>query len=136
MDAILEDGLREADLRELDANGQTPGFALMFSYKVSQRCYTILVDGRPAGMFGVADDIRFPGVSAGIIWLLGTPRLLMISRQFLRESRKHLADLSRGYSVLGNVVHRDNKVHIRWLEWLGFTILDSYGDQLEFARIC
>lgn len=136
IEVLLEDGLRDADLRELEVNGQTPRFALEFSLKVSTRAYCILVDGRPAAIFGVADDIRFPGVSAGVVWLLGTPRLLTISRQFLRESRDYLNLLSRGYSVLGNVVHRENTVHIRWLEWLGFTILDSYGDQLEFARIC
>lgn len=133
IEAILADGLREADLRELESLGITPRESLERGFDLSAPAMTVLVDGRPAGMFGVAPDPRFP--QAGIIWFLGTDRLLGISRQFLRESQDWLSFLTGKYQVLANAVHEDNELHIKWLKWLGFTFLARRGPFIEFVRL-
>lgn len=134
--ALLKTGLRSADLLELETAGFTPEEALTHGYSYSKPfCLTITVDKEPVAMFGVADDLRYPEAKAGLIWLLGTEKMLEIKRQFLRESRKWLGLISQDYQVVGNHVHKDNGVHITWLSWLGFTFIGELGPFLEFTRI-
>lgn len=133
IEAILEDGLRAADMIELESLGVTPRDSLERGFDASAPAMTVLVNGRPAGMFGVAPDPRFP--EAGIIWFLGTDRLTEVSWQFLRESHAWLSFLTGKYQVLANAVHQDNELHIKWLKWLGFSFLGTRGPFIEFARL-
>lgn len=131
IDEILEVGLRDQDVQELRALKITPRAALEHGLEYSEpECMTVVVDDKAVAMFGVA-----PQDNHGIIWLLGTPGLLKISRQFLRESRYWLDQVTMGYDLVGNIVHKDNTISIRWLKWLGFTFLRRVGDFIEFARI-
>jgi len=130
-------GLREADLVELRAAHQHPMEALLAGQTLSvPHCWTVDVDGQPAAMFGVAKDPRFPGVKAGSIWLLGSDRLLNVSRWVVRNSKAWLDKLCEGFDVVGNRVHHENIVHIQWLRWLGFTFIRRDGPFIEFGRIC
>ncbi len=133
IEKILEIGLREGDLKELHALRITARGALEHGLQHSQpECLTIVNDSLPVGMFGVAPS---HGGKAGAVWLLGTPGILGISRQFLKESRYWLDHITQGYHMVGNIVHKDNNISIRWLKWLGFTFLRRVGDFIEFARI-
>ncbi|GHV58467.1 hypothetical protein FACS189460_6000 [Deltaproteobacteria bacterium] len=63
-------------------------------------------------------------VDVGAPWLLGSDLLERpeVSREFIRQSRPHLAELEPGFRKLHNLVHAENKLAIRWLKWLGFSL--------------
>ena len=128
---IMDQGLREQDRKELDAMGVNAEETLRHGLKNSDECLTVVVDSVPVAMFGV---VRHTDIS-GIVWFLGTDGLFNISRQFLTESKHWLNHISKGYLLVGNIVHVENTISIRWLQWLGFTFLARQGDFIEFARI-
>jgi hypothetical protein len=136
IDVLVRDGLRDADMLELTEANLEPELALAMGLAMSQPyAFTVTVEGIPAAMFGVCPDARYPDAEAGVVWLLGTDRILKIRRQFLRESLDWIDEIASQYSVLGNSVHCANLVHIRWLKWLGFTFIKANGPMVEFARI-
>tara|TARA_Y100001963_G_scaffold83655_1_gene115939 strand:- start:3694 stop:4032 length:339 start_codon:yes stop_codon:yes gene_type:complete len=112
---------------------------MITGYENSDIPFTILADGVPAAMFGAG-----PAASGvGVIWLLGTDLLLGNTTRFLRESRFWMEQCARPYKLLFNYVDARNTVHIRWIEWLGFTFINQHDDFgverrpfLEFVRIC
>ncbi|MCP4127106.1 MAG: DUF2833 domain-containing protein [Gammaproteobacteria bacterium] len=136
--------LRPEDLAELTASvgpDVTPEEVLTASINYSDDPRTVLVDGEPIAIFGVVDTGEV-NPTVGSIWLLGTPVIQEISREFLRQCQKHLDQQGENYEVLTNYVDGRNTVHIRWLQWLGFTIIreeESHGVEqrpfYEFARV-
>lgn len=130
---LLAAGLREADRLELDASGISEEEGLAGSFAATPDCKTVVFDGRPVAMFGAAP---VEGSRVGIVWFLGTAEMTNISTRFLRESKRWLEKISTDYDLLTNVVHQSNKLHIRWLRWLGFVFLSRrHGPFVEFARI-
>lgn len=126
--------LRQADVLEVWAAGRRrPLEALLLSAAASRDARAGLADGRVVCMFGVADvtfisDYHVP-------WLLGAEELPQHARAFLRLNREYMAGARILYPVLKNWVDARNAQSIRWLRWLGFTILPAkpYGvDQLPF----
>ena len=58
------------------------------------------------------------------MWLLASEGLVeRHSRLFARYSKIWVKQLHRRYDILWNMVDARNRVHIRWLEWCGFTLL-------------
>lgn len=97
-------------------------------------------DGSTIGLFGVVTAQTSPRV--GIVWLLASPKLLKHWRKLARESRRWVESLQAQYDVLFNLVDERNAVHIRWIQWCGFTFLkrhEALGAEqrpfLEFVRI-
>lgn len=115
--------MRVADRDEIAAaSGKSPVQALTYSLRKSSLAYTALIDGRPEVMFGVGDLNILAGVGAP--WLLGTDEVERHYVAFLRGSVEWRDQLLRRYSILRNFVDDRNTVSIRWLEWLGFRLLD------------
>ena len=136
-DAVLSDAihvahnLRLADKEELRAGGTDDYVAcLSESFAASTVCRVALVDDVPVAVFGVCDS-KLDGV--GIIWMLGTDGIYKISRKFLKGSAHEVRLLSGGYRTLFNYVYSENRLSIKWLEWLGFTIDDDL--QMESFRL-
>lgn len=97
-------------------------------------------DGTTIGLFGVVRVQQTPRV--GTVWLLASPKLLKHWRKLARESRRWVESLQAQYDVLFNLVDERNAVHIRWIQWCGFTIVNRHpalgAEQipfLEFVRI-
>lgn len=139
--------LRMADLAEIKAHSNTePLVSLQHGVYFSKPCYTVVFKGQPAAIFGVvpvkSQDFGWDWPKGhphpdGSVWLLGTDAVPMFGRQFLRYSKTWLDELAMRYRVLGNMVDIRNTTHVRWLKWLGFTMLDTidYGPQnLPFQR--
>lgn len=121
--ATIADRMRPADVAEVAAaSGRTPHDALLLSLKRSTVCWTALLDGQPELMFGVGDLNIL--TRTGSPWLLGTDAVEREYRQFLRQSRNWPEQLLQRYDLLRNFVDDRNTVSKRWLEWLGFTLLD------------
>jgi hypothetical protein len=147
--ATLEDALflaprlRKADRQEIEAL-RGPGQeaqALLDGVRLSKPAYAICNSGgEVVGIYGAAPLEGEPQAAA--IWMLGSDGLTADARSFLRQSRGHIKDLQDRYNLLLNCVDARNAVHIRWLQWLGFTFiqyLPGYGRNgepfWEFVRI-
>lgn len=119
----IADRMRKADRDEVfAASGRSPTAALTYSFRKSSHCWTALFDGRPEIMWGIGDINILAGVGAP--WLLGTDAVEHNFRAFLRISSGWPAQLLQRYSVLRNFVDVRNEVSVRWLEWLGFRLLE------------
>lgn len=119
--APIAENMREADRREVWASHRhTPHQALARSLDNSQLAWTCLVDGVPAFMWGVA---RVGSIlsDTGAPWLLGTPDIRKVQRDFLRECPGYVVRMQEMFPRLENYVHADNAASIRWLRWCGFT---------------
>ena len=139
----LSKNLREEDAREITAqSGASPKGGLLYSYFMSKPCLTTISRHcHVMSMGGVVPD----GKTAGRIWLLGCKAMFddgIDKRWFLRESKKTLAIMQNKYPVLFNMVDARNEVHVKWIQWLGFTFIKKHlhwGPEnrlfYEFVRI-
>ena len=76
-------------------------------------------DNLPGGLMGV-DPV---GNEQGLIWMVSTDRLLEHKIEFLKHSKTWIDEACRPYEAVGNLVHAKNEVHLKWLQWCGFTFL-------------
>lgn len=121
--APIADRMRPADVAEVAAmSGRSPDDALAFSLGKSSFAWTAMLDGQPEVMFGVGDINIL--ARTGSPWLLGTDAVEREYRMFLRQSRDWSEQLFERYDLLRNFVDDRNEVSKRWLQWLGFTLLD------------
>lgn len=134
--------LRVADLNECRAvSAKEPETVLREGAEASAPSCTIVGNnGYVAGMFGVIDEGIF-----GRVWMLGSDELCAppLSRQFIKECKSFLSVMERPYLAIGNVIDERNRVHIRWLKWMGFKFINripEYGIErrpfLEFIKLC
>lgn len=121
---FLAPRLRQADLAEIQAaSGLPPLVALHKSLQFSSEAYAAEDSAGAFALFGAAPSgLR----NIGIVWMLGSDRLLKNRFQFLRESRLWLAQMHRTYRVLHNFVDLRNDVHIKWLEWVGCKFINAH----------
>lgn len=115
--------LRSIDAAECRACGHTPKQALVTGLRGSTFALTILLDGRPVAMFGVAPGSLIEGV--GVPWLLGTDEVLKGARQFLTVGPRVVEAMHREWPVLRNYVGADNRRAIRTLKALQFDVSDE-----------
>jgi hypothetical protein len=138
----LAGDMRPEDQAEIRAmSGQDAINALLHGVRFSDVPLAIQDDdGSTIGLFGVVTTQQHPRV--GAVWLLASPKLLKYSRRLARESRRWVETLQAQYDVLFNLVDERNTVHIRWIQWCGFTFVNRHpalgAEQrpfLEFVRI-
>ena len=134
----LSEHLREDDKQEIQAvTGLPPLLSLLTGLKLSSVPLVICnANCKPFGMLGVV-----PNGLIGFIWMVGTDDLKKISLSFLRNS-KDVCDVLKGkHQILHNYVDKRNKLHINWLKWMGFSIINeiNYGIEnrkfYEFVKI-
>jgi hypothetical protein len=104
----------------LSSDGLSPLDALLMSLERSYECNTILRNGEPMGMFGVAyggDTI------SGIPWMLTDGDFQGFRKRFLKEGRQWIGGLKKRHQILFNYVHQENEDSIKWLKWLGFKFM-------------
>lgn len=135
-DLRIED---EAEVRAL--TGKASLDSLIQGVNLSDLPVAIVDDeGSILGLFGAVTVSNAPRI--GVIWMLASPKILTYRRQFAKESRHWVEALQAQYDLLCNVVDERNTVHIRWLQWCGFTFIrrhPEYGASkipfLEFVRM-
>ena len=116
--------LRTADIRELEAgSGAEPLAALLVSLRRSTEAWAGTVDDEVACIFGVGPLSLLGG--EGSPWLLGADLIERNAFAFARRNRAVVARWLRTYPVLRNYVDARNRQAIRWLGWLGFTLLPA-----------
>jgi hypothetical protein len=119
--------LRKADLIEIRSfhdEDSDPSDLLAQGMELSgDDCWTLtLKDGTPVAMFGVTNcNEHF-----GAIWMMGTPQIKDIHREFLRHCKDWMPVLHQKYPLLGNVVYAKNDIHIKWLKFMGFQFIAKH----------
>ena len=133
--------LRLADRQEvMAASGTIPEAALPVFIQAGREVWVagLEEDGIPEIIFGV-DPI--PHVEkAGVIWLLSSDRIYQYPVEFVKRTQELLDEFHQRYELLTNFIDERNTRHIRWLKWMGFTLIrrvESFGAQsrpfIEFA---
>ena len=113
--------MRICDQREVWAAAHaTPMQALLEGYDNSPQRWTLLADGLPVMVAGVAEVPGRPDF--GVPWALASVGFYDVSRGFLRRCRAYVAEMQRRYRYLENLVDVRNEDSIRWLVWCGFTV--------------
>lgn len=119
----LAANIRHEDEREILAFGLSPNKALWRSYKASIYTKTALIDGKVAGVWGVAGT--FMG-DVGEPWFITTHEIkkispLRIARDYMREVQKML----EMFDKFENFVDARYDSAIRLLDIAGFTLYDA-----------
>ena len=140
---FLAANLRKEDIDEVRAqSGSSPQEGILYCYFMSKPCVTMISrKGKIMGLYGVVPE----GGKTGRIWMLGCEEMVNDVQdkcRFLQESKRQLAKLQKSYPLLFNVVDARNKVHIKWLRWMGFTFIQKHSEWgperrlfYEFVRI-
>lgn len=126
--ALLAEAMDEEG-RELIRSGWgvEPQEGLLQAFRCSALCWTILVDGTPAGMFGCAGDEE----GTGHAWLTTAPAIAKVRLRFIRQSRAYIEKMMERHGALMSYAHEKNKPLLAWLQWVGFRVLHKEG---EFLR--
>lgn len=134
---LVASSMRQADIDEIyAASGRGPLSALRFSVESSSKSWSIMIEGKPEGIFGIGMVNVLAGIGAP--WLLGTDVLTRHTREFLRKSiacRDYMLYL---HPHLRNFVDTRNHVSVRWLKWLGFTfssVIDINGQKFRMFEM-
>jgi hypothetical protein len=107
------------DVAELTAIGwASPLDAVLQSCDASREAYIAYWDGQPQAAFGVADFSL--DTTLGVPWMLSTGPRGKVAREFIRVSRKYIAEVSPLYTALFNFVDARHLRAQRWLLSLGF----------------
>jgi hypothetical protein len=98
----------------------------------------LVEDNQPEIVYGL-DPIPYVE-SAAVVWVLSTPRLYDYPVEFVHNTLRLREEWHARFELLTNYIDERNTRHIRWLKWMGFTIIrrhESFGAQsrpfLEFA---
>lgn len=134
--------LRAEDREEIiAATGLPPELVLPLGITPNRHVFVAGVIERPDSpeiIFGVDPVPGEPDV--GVIWMVSTPVIFDYPQRFAAVSAEMISRLHEMYPFLTNFIDERNTRHIRWLKWLGFTMLrriEKLGPRslpfLEFA---
>ena len=107
--------------------GVEPAEGLEQAYARSPLCWTILVEGKPAGMFGCSGDEG----GTGYAWLTTAPDIEKVRLRFIRQSRGYIDRMLQRHGTLVSWAHVENRPLLAWLQWSGFRVEGREGDFLK-----
>ena len=122
--------LRPDDFKEVyEGHGEFPLFSVPRDATRGDTVYFTAPNGKTAGVAGVQQG--------GLVWMLCTPEVEKYPHTFARQAKKFID--SRTEPLLWNIVDKRNTVHLKLLQFLGFSFLRElkYGpNQLTFIEFC
>lgn len=104
-----------------------PAEGLERSFEASSLCWTILVNGRAAGMFGCSGGED----GTGYAWLTTAPDIEKVRLRFIRRSRGYIDRMLQRHGTLISWAHVENRPLLAWLQWSGFRVEEREGDFLK-----
>ena len=107
--------------------GVEPAEGLERSFEASSLCWTILVDGRVAGMFGCSGGED----GTGYAWMTTAPDVEKVRLRFIRQSRGYIDRMLQRHGTLVSYAHVENRPLLAWLQWSGFRVEGREGDFLK-----
>lgn len=119
-DAIyVSQNLRPADLSEIEGLGRTP-FNCVLGVLLCEDTFAFTnYNGDLAGIGGVIPD----GDGNAGIWTLATPAIETMGLTFFRRAKQHIEVLTKPYNMVYALCDSRNKLHHRFLKFLGFKAL-------------
>ena len=120
--------MRQEDIEEIYAySGSNPKSSLIYCYFASKPCMTMLGrKGNIMGMYGVIPIRK----NLGKIWMLGHRTMTSDYkdvRAFLRNSPIELDKFKMNYPILFNYVDARNRTHVKWIKYMGFSIIKEHA---------
>lgn len=118
---LVQDIRMEDRLESLLFTNKPLKTALKQAVSVSSQCYTVLVDGAPACIFGVAPMPGNPNM--GSVWLRAANRIHRCLLYVIKESHGYLQQFLQAYpgGLYAVPMAENNDLHLRWLRLVGFT---------------
>jgi hypothetical protein len=117
----LSKTMRQEDVQEIWHSSRTAPLEALRDGFAWPLCFTVEWRGRVVAMFGVGGERG----KFGFPWMLASDDLVKIKRPFIRECRKHVDEMHKEYPVLCNMAWARNTVHVEWLKWLGFELIEA-----------
>lgn len=115
----LASQLRYKDLQEIKACSEMGVLeTLVTVFNRSDEVRTVFLNGDIIGVYSLTLTLE----TDCSFWFLGTDSINKCSLSFLKESRKMLKELLNKYRCVFSLVYSENKISIKWLEWLGFSV--------------
>lgn len=132
---LLAKDLRPADEDEIKAKTGTTNVqkTLLKGFAMTSYCRSFFVDGKIAGVYGVVASLDDKKI--GSPFLLCTPKIKKLKIKFLRECKNRVEEMSDKFPVLFNYIDSRNKLHLTWLKWCGFKIINekTFNDVLFYG---
>lgn len=132
----LKEKLRDSDIQEIwVSHHEKPGEALDYSFRHSLPCMTVLRNGEPIAIFGIAPIHMLDNKAA--IWLLATDEFIKIKKTFIKLSKQCIEHFLSFYPVLFNYVDVRNRKSLLYLKWCGAELSkpSPYGiDSRDFVH--
>ena len=124
----LAANMRQEDKEEVLAySGSSPQEALFYCFFNSKPCMTMVGrKGNLMGMYGVVPC----SPKVGRIWMLGHKTMIndyKDVRDCLKYSPIELQKFHCNYPLLYNYVDERNTTHIKWIKWMGFSIIKKHA---------
>ena len=107
--------------------GIEPAEGLERSFEASSLCWTILVDGRTAGMFGCSGGED----GTGYAWMTTAPDIKKVRLRLIRQGRQYIDRMLQRHGALVCYAHVENRPLLAWLQWSGFRVEGREGDFLK-----
>lgn len=117
--------MRAAACITLQDYGYLPRAALHRVFVRSLYCRAALVDGRPVAMWGVVGTLLN---ETAYVWLVMSDEIAHIPRTIVREAKRELAGIMKGYREIAATVLPDDDAAIRFAVYLGFHDRDDEAD--------
>jgi len=122
--------LRAEDIAELKkmqkqmSDTRNPHDATMDSWRWSDVRGTLVLDGKPAMIYGVMGS----GTGVPKVWALGTDACRKAGKVMVKLGREVSDALANDYMIMENWCDADYKASLRWLRLIGFTVEEpKYG---------
>lgn len=99
----------------------------------SDYCKTVLVDNQVAFIYGVISSPDMPNM--GSPYMLGTDLLTKVKMPFIRNCKNRISYMEKKYKILFNWIDSRNKLHLRFIKWCGFEIINEkkFNDVLFYG---
>jgi hypothetical protein len=119
---------------------ELPQKILEETFHMSRKVYVARVEelGPPVMLFGVIEKGMMDGAwfdqpnesfLVGSVWMLGTDDMDRYKLTIAKEAPAWIDFLGQGYDVLANCVWQGNHLHIKWLDFTGF----SFKPKVQFG---
>lgn len=129
-DRLLEIAVdvREADRKEVfRTTGLSVTESLYDSVEASKEAFIVLYNDKSLCIFGVIVPNHLSNIAHP--WFITTNKIENHKKEFLKKSKEFVEVLLDDYDTLFNYVDAEYEDAVKWLKWIGFTILPSvpYG---------
>lgn len=132
---LLAKDLRPEDEHKTKAKTGTTNIqkTLLKGFAMTNYCRSFFIDGKIAGIYGIVGSLDDKNI--GSPFLLCTPKIKKLKIKFLRECKNRVEEMLDKFPVLFNYIDSRNKLHLTWLKWCGFKIINekTFNDVLFYG---